>query len=207
MKVKLSAAENHAGLDVRDLSKKLESSERIEEDKVALSRARAELVESLATPLSVEERVRVQGELSIINAKIKALNTTEAARLKAEADRRKAAGLAEARANAARAKANLNGGDTAEGADEDANEGDDPGQAAAIDAWIIAVLRRGGMKVRRARDGALDLIDAPAKWVAIFDALCAGIHAVARGEELPEVAAAKPKTPHRKMSHTDGGPR
>jgi hypothetical protein len=63
------------------------------------------------------------------------------------------------------------------------------GQAAAIDAWIAAVLKRGGVKVHHAHDGALDLIDVPAKWAAIFDALSAGIHAVARGQELPKIAA------------------
>jgi hypothetical protein len=75
------------------------------EDKVTLARQRAELVDILAAPLPVEERVRIQGELSIVNAKLKALSTTEAARLKAAADRRKVAGLAEAQANAARARA------------------------------------------------------------------------------------------------------
>jgi hypothetical protein len=70
---------------------------------------------------------------------------------------------------------------------------DDPVQPAAIDAWIAAVLQRGGVKVHRARDGALNLVDVPAKWAAIMGALCAGIHAVARGEELPEIAAAEPK--------------
>lgn len=41
-----------------------------QEDKVELTRRRAELVESLATPLSAEDRVRIQGELSVVNAKI-----------------------------------------------------------------------------------------------------------------------------------------
>lgn len=186
----------------------------IEEE--ALTRRRVELVGSLTTPLSVEDRVRIQEELRIINAKIKALNTTEAAQLKAAADRKRVAGMVEARANAARAQAKHKStwpssapgdpgyGDpinresiaqrearektkiTQAGDDED----DDPGQTAAIDAWIEAVLKRGGVKARRARDGNLDLIDAPAKWVAIVDALCSGIYAAARGEELPEVTAA-----------------
>lgn len=201
----------------------------IEEDKVTLTRQRAELVESLATPLSVEDRVRIQGELSIVNAKIKALNTTAAAQLKAEADRRKVQGLAEAQANAARARSSTAHRDRpivpsvprvadpawlheppkyeqhhyrddlacpACGTDSSAGciangtaSDDDPAQSAAIDAWIFAVLQRGGVKVRRARDGALNLFDAPAKWVAIFDALSAGIRAAARGEELPEITA------------------
>lgn len=162
------------------------------EDKVELSRKRAELVESLAGPLPVEERVRIQGELSIVNAKIKALNTTTAAQLKAVADRRKVAGLTEAQANAARARARLDRQLNGNGGADEAVD-DDPGQTAAIDAWIVAVLQRGGIKVHRARDGGLDLLDAPAKWVAIFDALCAGIHAAARGAELPEIAAPEPK--------------
>jgi hypothetical protein len=108
-----------------------------EEDKSALTRRRVELMGSLATPLSVEDRIRIQEELRIINAKI-----------------------------------------------------NDLGQTAAIDAWIDAVLRRSGVKVRRTSDGNLDLLDTPAKWVAIVDALCSGIYAAARGQELPEVTTA-----------------
>jgi len=52
------------------------------------------------------------------------------------------------------------------------------------------VAKLAGMKVHRAKDGNLDIFDAPAKWVAIIDALCAGLHAAARGEELPEVTSA-----------------
>ena len=76
----------------------------MEEDKVTLTRTRAELIESLG-PASPADRVRIQGELSIINAKIKALNTMEAATNKIAADQRKAAGLAEAQMNAQRAVA------------------------------------------------------------------------------------------------------
>ena len=123
------------------------------DDKITLVRRRAELVESLAAPLPPEERVRVQGELSVVNAQIKALNTTEAARLKAEADRRRATGLAEAKANAARAR-----GRSQPPAETETD--DDPGQVAAIDDWIVAVLRRGGVKVHRASDGNLDVLDA-----------------------------------------------
>lgn len=189
-----------------------------EEDKGSLTRRRVELVESLATPLSVEDRVLIQGELRVINAKIKALNTTAAAQLKAAADRRKVAGMIEARANAARSQAKPKSTSTwpssapgepgfgdpinresiaqreareaARITRPDDDEDDDPGQTAAIDAWIVAVLKRGGVRARRAIDGNLDLIDAPAKWVAIVDALCSGIYAAARGQELPEVTAA-----------------
>lgn len=59
----------------------------------------------------------------------------------------------------------------------------------AIAAWVVAVLRRGDVKVHRASDGNL-VLDAPAKWVGIVDAICAGLQAAARGEELPEVTAA-----------------
>ena len=160
------------------------------EDKVTLTRRRAEFVESLATTLPAEERVRLQGELSVVNAQIKALNTTAAAQLKAAADRRKAAGLSEAKANAARARARLDGdgGDIAE-------EDDSPDQAAAINSWIVAVLRRGDVKVRQ-KAGAL-LIEAPARWVAIVEAMCAGLHATARGEALPEVTTSEPKVKRR----------
>jgi hypothetical protein len=109
-----------------------------EESKPELARKRAELVEILANarPLPPEDRRRFQDELSIINAKIKALNTSEAIKLKATADQRKAAGMAEARANAARARANA--GLSVE------EEDDDPGQTKAINAWIIDVLQHQG---------------------------------------------------------------
>ena len=176
------------------------------EDKVTLAKKRAELIQKLATPLLPEDRARLQGELSVVNAQIKALNTTEAARLKAAADRKRAAGLAEAQANTAKARANAGdavagsgdavagSGDAVAGSYNDDDDDDDPAQTKAIDAWIVTVLRRGGVKVHRASDGNLDILDAPAKWVAIVDALSVGIHAAARGEELPEVTAA-PKEP------------
>jgi hypothetical protein len=176
----------------------------VTEDKVSLTRRRAELVESLVPTLLPEDRVRIQGELSIVNAKIKALNTTEAARLKAEANQRKLAGLAEAQANAVRAvarvQAKVNGG-KAEDATED--EDDDPGQTAAIDGWIDAVLLRHDVDFARVR-GALKLeMSSPQKWTAVVEALVAGVYAVARGQELPDlppIAAPKEKTKPRKRT-------
>ncbi len=175
-------------------------------DKVSLARRRAELVAIIAGPLSVDKRAQLQGALSIVNAKIKALNTIEAARNKAAADRKRAAGIAEAQANAVRARARLGLAETANGKTDpvrDLHGGDlvddlddaldDGAQVAAIDAWIVAVLQRGGVKVHFASDGNLDLVDAPAKWVNVVNALCSGIHAAARGEELPEVTAAPKK--------------
>lgn len=164
-----------------------------EENKVELARERAELVETLATSLALEERVRIQGELSVINARIKALNTTAAARLKAAADRRKIGGLAEAQANAARARAKI-GGDESDDAPDEAD--DDPAQAVAIDAWITIVLQDSGVKVRRTRDG-LDFVDVPAKWLVVLQRLRAGIHAAARGAELPEADVEPPKAKKR----------
>ena len=109
------------------------------EDKVTLSHRRAELVTSLTGTLSVEDRVRIQGELSLINAKIKAQNTMQAAQLKATADQRKVAGLAEAQANAARARARANGTPPHnEPEPEEADE--DPDQTAVIDAWMSTSL-------------------------------------------------------------------
>lgn len=184
-----------------------------EEDKVALARKRAELVENLTAPLSTEDRVRIQGELSLINAKIKAINTTTAAQLKADADRRKVAGLAEAQANAARAVARVQTkrgswpssapgqpgfGDpinrrslnetVVPGDDED----DDPGQTAAIDGWVDAVLMRNDVEFTRSRDGTLT-IQAP-KLRPVLSVLIDGIYAAARGQELPDLPAA-PKGP------------
>lgn len=154
------------------------------EDRVELTRKRAELVENLTGPLPPEDRVRIQGALSVINAQIKALNTTEAARLKAAADRRKAAGLAEAQANAARARAN------ASLPDPNTNDAD-PAQAKAIDDWIATVLVDSGVPVRRTRAG-LDFGEVPTKWLMVLQQLYAGIHAVARGEELPDGEARPP---------------
>jgi hypothetical protein len=168
----------------------------IDEDKVSLAHQRAELIDKLGSAtLSPVERVRFQGDLSVINAKIKAQNTTQAAQLKAAADRRKAAGLAEAQANAARARANAGLAPTAASADED--DDDDPGQTAAIDAWITTVLGDSGVKVKRTRAG-LDFGDVPAKWLVVLQRLSAGIHAAARGQERPEAdMPAPPKTKKR----------
>lgn len=166
-----------------------------EEDKVSLTRKRVELVESLATPLPPEERVRIQGEISVINAKLKALNTTAAAQLKAAADRRKVAGLAEAQANAARARARVNGTATPE--EDPGNEDDDPGRTAAIDGWIDAVLLRHDVEFTRSRTGKLTLVAAP----KVIEALIDGVYAAARGEELPELPSAAPK-PRQKAPKT-----
>ena len=158
------------------------------EDKVELSRKRAELVELSLKPLPPEERVRVQGELSVINAKIKALNTLAAAKLKADADRRKALGLAEARANTARARARIHGSMPDEPEDED----DDPGQTAAIDSWIDAVLLRNDVDFTRSADGTLSLDVAP-KWAVVMGMLVEGIYAAARGAELPDLPSTERK--------------
>jgi len=166
-----------------------------EEDKVSLTRKRVELVESLATPLPPEERVRVQGEISVINAKIKALNTMAAVRLKVTADRRKALGLAEAQANAARARARVHGTNAPE--EDPGNEDDDPGQTEAIDGWIDAVLLRHDVEFARSRAGKLTIDVAP-KWANVFGALIEGVYAAARGQELPDLPSAAPKAPKAK---------
>ena len=167
----------------------------IEEDKVSLTRKRVELVESLATPLPPEERVRVQGELSVVNAKIKALNTMAAVRLKITADRRKVLGLAEAQANAARARARVNGTTAPE--EDPGNEDDDPGQTEAIDGWIDGVLLRHDVEFSRSRTGKLTIDVAP-KWANVFGALIEGVYAAARGQELPDLPSAAPKAPKAK---------
>jgi hypothetical protein len=184
-----------------------------EEDKVTLMRERAELVESLATLTSNEDRVRVQCELSVVNAKIKALNTTEAARLKAVADRRRTAGLAEAQSNAARAatkgpgswpssapgepgfgdpinKRSIRDRVETPGDDED----DDPGQTAAIDAWIDAVLVRHDIDFTRSRAGTLAIAVDSDVGHAVLWTLIDGIYAAARGQELPPLPTAAPKS-------------
>lgn len=153
------------------------------EDKTTLARQRVELIARLAQPsLSAVDRVAIQGDLSIVNAKLKAIHTTEAAQLKAQADRRRVAGMTEARQNAARARANAKL--PIEGPPDT-----DPGQPATIDAWIDDVLRAGGVTVHRASSDGARGIEVPAsvpkKFTAAIHTLCAAIHAAARGEELP----------------------
>lgn len=187
----------------------------IEEDKVTLTRQRAELVENLTAQLSPEDRVRIQGELSLVNAKIKAFNTTQAAQLKADADRRKVAGLAEAQANAHRAVARAQGkprswpssapgapgfgdpinkkpiGLTAPDGDDDGD--DDEGQTAAIDGWIDAVLLRNDVDFTRDAHGRVMLTSDPSrphvpqKFAATIELLVTALYAAARGQELPDL--------------------
>lgn len=164
----------------------------IKEDKVSLASKRAELVTSLAGTLPTEERVRIQGELSIVNAKIKALNTMEAARLKATADRRKAVGIAEAQANAARARANA--GLPKDEPNDDDDDDDDPGQTTAIDGWIDAVLLRNDVEFTRAPAGTITLVDADPKWASVVTTFVDGLYAAARGQELPDLPTPAAKT-------------
>lgn len=167
------------------------------EDKITLTQRRAELVEILVTPLSAEDRVRIQGELSVINAKIKAINTTTAAQLKAAADRRKVAGLAEAQANAVRARAKVNGGATVPAEIED-DEDDDPGQTKAIDGWIDAVLLRHDVEFVRDARGRVMLTSDPSRphvpqnLAAAIELLISGVYAAARGQELPDLPPVPP---------------
>ena len=163
---------------------------KIQEDKVTLAAKRAELVQILVAPLSTEERVRIQGELSVINAKIKALNTTSAAQLKAAADRRKVQGLTQAQADAARARAKI----SSVLLPDDEPEDDDPGQTEAIDGWIDAVLMRNDVEFVRSSDGTLTL-DCPPKWAAVMATLISGLNATARGQELPDLPRPAPKPP------------
>lgn len=160
----------------------------IKEDKISLTHRRAELVTVLAGPLPPEDRVRIQGELSVINAKIKALNTTQHAQLKALANQRKAAGLAEAQANATRAQTRAQGLLQTRSEEND----DDPGQTSAIDAWIDAVLLRHDIEFTRSSTGKITFGCSP-DWAPVLEILFAGIAALARGQELPELPSAAPR--------------
>lgn len=183
----------------------------IEEDKVSLARKRAELIEGLNTvPLSTEDRVRLQGDLSITNAKIKALNTTEAWRLKAAADRRRVAGLSEAQANNARARANA--GLHVETPID--SEDDDPGQTAAIDSWIDAVLLRHDIEFARDAKGRLMVTNDPKRRVpmepnlaAAIELLVTGIYAAARGQELPDLPSTPSPPKPTKLTKTTPAPK
>jgi len=156
------------------------------EDKTTLAKRRAELVALLATPMSPGERASCQSELSVINATIKALNTTEAAQLKAAADRRKAAGLAEFHANLTRSQATA--GEVAV-PEMRKLEDDDPAQANAIDRWFIEVLGDSGIAACRQSGSGTGISyggDIPLKWRAVLNRLHQGLHALARGAELPD---------------------
>lgn len=181
------------------------------EDKVTLARTRVELIEKLNAPLSPEDRIHLQGELSITNAKIKALNTTEAARLKAAADRRKVSGLAEAQANNARARANA--GLQIETPND--SEDDDPGQTAAIDSWIDAVLLRHDIEFTRDAKGRLMVTNDPRRrapmepnLAAAIELLVTGVYAAARGQELPDLPSTPPPpTPTKRTKPTPAAPK
>jgi hypothetical protein len=163
------------------------------EDKVTLTRQRAELVARLSTPMSTEALVQTQAQLSLINAKLKVLNTTEAARQKAEADRRKVAGLEQARADAARALAKVGG--PLHDVSQDDDHDDDPGQTAAVDGWVDAVLLRHDIDSARDAKGRVMVTDdpherrppMPQNLAAAIELLVAGVYAAARGQELPDL--------------------
>lgn len=159
----------------------------VTEDKPTLARKRAEIAEALAGPLPAEDRVRLQAEISVINAKIKALNITESFRLKQDANVRKTAGLAEAKANAVRAQSKIKGAvaSASDEGDED-DEDDDPGQTKVIDGWIDAVLMRCDVDFSRDKHGQL-MIKAPNQWCRVIGTLIDGINTAARGQELPDL--------------------
>jgi hypothetical protein len=164
----------------------------VTEDKPTLARKRAEIAEALAGPLPAEDRVRLQAEISVINAKIKALNITESFRLKQDANVRKVAGLAEAKANAVRAQSKIKGA-VARVLDKDEDEeDDDPGQTKAIDGWIDALLMRCDVDFSRDKDGTLT-VTAPSQWYRVIMTLIEGVNAAARGQELPDLPSV-PKT-------------
>jgi hypothetical protein len=159
------------------------------EDKVKLAQKRAELVTSLSK-LPPDQHARIQSELRMVNAQIKAINTSEAMKLKAAADQRRAAGLAEQHANTMRARSKIGLVDPPPGMDED----DDPGQARAIDGWIDAVLMRHDIEFTRGPRG-LAIVDAdiPQKVISAIELLVQGVNDAARGKELPDLPPAAPK--------------
>lgn len=161
------------------------------ENKETLTLQRAQLITHLAGPLPVEDRVRLQGALSIINAKIKALNTLQAAQLKVVADQRRAAGRAEARANAARALAKPHGGPlpTATAASE---EDGDSNPSDAIDAWIDSVLLRHDVPFTRSPANKL-VLEAPQKWQDLLEMLITGLYAASHDQALPELPTIAPR--------------
>lgn len=170
------------------------------EDKLSLTNKRITLIESLGKPMSPDKREQIQAQLRVINAQLKALHTTEAAQLKAAADRRRAAGMEQAQADTARALARAKekiGSSPMTRADYASALGineddDDPGQTAAIDGWIDAVLLRHDVDFTRSRDGKI-VWNVDAKWAAVLGTLTDGIYAAARGQELPDLPRAEIK--------------
>src|SRR4029077_5874946 len=161
-----------------------------QEDKVSLTHQRAELITHLAGELPPEVRFDIQGKLSIINAKLKALNTMQAAQLKTAADQRRIAGRAEAQANAARARNRIQG---EPGPDESEESPKNLDQPATIDAWIDAVLLRHDIDFTRSLAGEITF-DPPLEQAGILKILIAGIYAIAQGRELPEVPSTPPRS-------------
>jgi hypothetical protein len=176
----------------------------IDEDKDTLATKRAELIEASQKPsIPHAERSRLQNELSIVNAKLKAINIAEAAQLRQAAHQRKIAGLEEAKANAARAAERAQpktNGNARAPRDEENDEDDDPGQTAAIDGWIDAVLLRHDVEFSRSPEGTLAVKDTPEADVwALVGVLVDAVYAAARGQELPDLP-----TPARKAQKKVG---
>lgn len=57
-----------------------------------------------------------------------------------------------------------------------------------IDRFVIGICHRAGVRVHHFPDGSRGLIDVPAKYVAVIDALHVALMSVAAGDGLPELA-------------------
>jgi hypothetical protein len=63
-----------------------------------------------------------------------------------------------------------------------------PPTADKIDRWIRRVLTAAKIETVRFHDQSLGLVRVPAKYVAVIDALHAGMVAIAHGDPLPDLA-------------------
>lgn len=63
----------------------------------------------------------------------------------------------------------------------------------AIDRFVLELCHRADVKVHTFPDGTRGLINVPAKYVAVIDAMHVALVSVARGDGLPEFATPPPR--------------
>lgn len=59
-----------------------------------------------------------------------------------------------------------------------------------LEAWMVEVCHRAGVRVHRFDDGSMGLVDVPAKYVAVIDALHCALISLLKNQGLPELAPA-----------------
>lgn len=64
-----------------------------------------------------------------------------------------------------------------------------PPTEAEVTAWVRTLCRRAGLRIHLWSDGSSGLVNVPAKYVAVIDAMHVALLSIAAGEGLPEFAA------------------